>query len=111
MPKTKSCPMCGEEILATAKKCKHCTSNLVKPPFKIGLLDGFFAILFVFNTVFSIMLAMMNIGAHPKDVNFTPTFICLASAVFALFLCLLVRAIRKSSYNQKWAGLNTLHNT
>ena len=24
MEKTKRCPYCGEEILAIAKKCKHC---------------------------------------------------------------------------------------
>ena len=27
--KTKRCPFCGEEILAIAKKCKHCQSDLV----------------------------------------------------------------------------------
>ena len=25
---TKKCPFCGEEILATAKKCKHCKQFL-----------------------------------------------------------------------------------
>lgn len=27
-PKSKSCPMCGEEILEVAIKCKHCKSDL-----------------------------------------------------------------------------------
>ena len=30
MNETKSCPYCGEEILATAKKCKHCGKWLEK---------------------------------------------------------------------------------
>ncbi len=29
---TKSCPYCGEEILAVAVKCKHCGSRLTAPP-------------------------------------------------------------------------------
>ena len=29
---TKSCPYCGEEILAVAKKCKHCQSDLTQSP-------------------------------------------------------------------------------
>lgn len=29
---TKACPYCGEEILAVAKKCKHCQSDLTQPP-------------------------------------------------------------------------------
>lgn len=29
---TKSCPLCGEEILAVALKCKHCQSVLAEPP-------------------------------------------------------------------------------
>ena len=28
MEKTKKCPYCGEEILAIAKKCKHCSEWL-----------------------------------------------------------------------------------
>lgn len=28
---TKSCPYCGEKILAVAKKCKHCQSDLTQP--------------------------------------------------------------------------------
>lgn len=28
MEKTKKCPYCGEEILAIAKKCKHCNEWL-----------------------------------------------------------------------------------
>ncbi|MBR6444887.1 MAG: hypothetical protein IKS94_00400 [Prevotella sp.] len=28
MEETKNCPYCGEEILATAKKCKHCSEWL-----------------------------------------------------------------------------------
>ncbi len=31
MNKTKACPCCGEEILAVAKKCKHCGEWLNKP--------------------------------------------------------------------------------
>ena len=27
-PTTKACPMCGEEILRAAKKCKHCGEYL-----------------------------------------------------------------------------------
>ena len=27
----KACPFCGEEILATAQKCKHCNTWLEKP--------------------------------------------------------------------------------
>lgn len=30
MEKTKRCPYCGEEIMATAKKCRHCNEWLVK---------------------------------------------------------------------------------
>ena len=30
--KTKSCPYCGEEILAVAIKCKHCESDLESEP-------------------------------------------------------------------------------
>lgn len=29
---TKNCPYCGKEILAVAKKCKHCRRWLVEPP-------------------------------------------------------------------------------
>ncbi len=29
---TKKCPMCGEEILAVAVKCKHCGSDLAEKP-------------------------------------------------------------------------------
>lgn len=27
-PETKTCPTCGEEVLAVAKRCKHCTSDI-----------------------------------------------------------------------------------
>ena len=27
-PDTKTCPSCGENVLATAKRCKYCTSDL-----------------------------------------------------------------------------------
>jgi hypothetical protein len=30
LPKTKACPMCGETILETAKKCKHC-AEIIDP--------------------------------------------------------------------------------
>jgi len=26
----KNCPYCGEEVLAVAKKCKHCSSEIKK---------------------------------------------------------------------------------
>lgn len=32
MEKTKRCPYCGEEILAIAKKCKHCGEWLDETP-------------------------------------------------------------------------------
>ncbi len=106
MSETKQCPMCSEEVLATAKKCKHCTSDLVKPQFKIGLLDGFFAILCVCNLGVSVPVLIINLAAHSKDRNFIPVFILLGGSACALFLFLLIRAIRKSSFEQKWAYLN-----
>ena len=33
--KTKSCPFCCEEILAVAKKCKHCHADLSESPIAI----------------------------------------------------------------------------
>jgi hypothetical protein len=29
---TRACPFCGEQILAVARKCKHCRSVLARPP-------------------------------------------------------------------------------
>jgi len=33
---TKSCPECGETILAVARRCKHCQANLAEAATAIG---------------------------------------------------------------------------
>jgi hypothetical protein len=33
---TKSCPECGESILAVARRCKHCHANLAEARVAIG---------------------------------------------------------------------------
>lgn len=45
MEKTKRCPLCGEEILAVAIKCKHCGSILKREPDKTGETLGYLLLL------------------------------------------------------------------
>lgn len=39
LPRTKACPMCGETILETAKKCKHC-GEMVDPNSPVARTSG-----------------------------------------------------------------------
>ena len=45
---TKSCPYCGENILAVAIKCKHCGGKLKVPTFLGSSIKGILAVIAVF---------------------------------------------------------------
>lgn len=72
---TKRCPQCGEEILAVAKKCKHCGSMLdlaspsqnviAKPVTNYGL--AFLAIPLVAILLLWFWVAQMNLLQSPGD--------------------------------------------
>ena len=57
---TKKCPKCGEEIQASAKKCKHCQSDLRNWFVRHKIMTGILALI-------GIVILMGAIGSGPRE--------------------------------------------
>jgi hypothetical protein len=68
---TKACPMCGEEILAVAVKCKHCGSMLTASSSSVGVGP---------------VAAPAAVGGAPRDYSQVPWYRTNALAIACAFL-------------------------
>ena len=90
--KTKRCPMCGEEILAVAKKCKHCGEYLDQVSRQIAGSNPSYNVDRVSYTLVGLFLGC--IGIHNfMDGNTRSGFGKIIIAVLALFF-LIVWGVR-----------------
>lgn len=81
------CPCCGEEIKATAKKCKHCGEWLTKEDANSGCRIGCICIILVFIVGIFILRSMFQIALPWLDVTGIIDFILLflVGMLIALF--------------------------
>lgn len=82
-PEMKPCPLCGESILAVAKKCRYCgeyLTNDIVPVHKNKKNRGFYCLL----AIFFGQLGVHNFYAEQNSEGFTKLFLTGLTVIFAL---------------------------